>query len=156
MGYTTGVQAVSKESEETALPVCLVLDGAEMNEIQTLEAAVQNLLDVLWESQIVLIEEESDTKQKMGFEICLKGDTFYISIVQYRQMTEIAPPRLSPRELEIARLIIKGMQNKSIAYALGLSPCTVSTYTKRIYLKLNVCSRTELVAKLLHDFAQFF
>jgi two-component system, NarL family, nitrate/nitrite response regulator NarL len=57
--------------------------------------------------------------------------------------------RLSPRELQIAQLIAEGMPNKAIAAALKIKPDTVGTYMKRMYLKLNVNTRAEMVAKVI-------
>ena len=58
---------------------------------------------------------------------------------------------LSPREQEIARLVAEGHPNKVIADVLEISPWTVATYLRRIFAKLNVCSRAAMVAKLLED-----
>ncbi len=57
---------------------------------------------------------------------------------------------LSPREQEIARLISRGLPNKVIATVLEISLWTVSTHLKRIFLKLNVNSRAEMVANLIN------
>ena len=58
---------------------------------------------------------------------------------------------LSPREQEIIRLICAGLPNKAISDVLEISPWTVGTYLKRIFAKLNVGSRAEMVAKVLQD-----
>lgn len=58
---------------------------------------------------------------------------------------------LSPREREITRLIIKGLPNKTIAVVLNISRWTVGTYVKRIFAKLNVNTRAELVARVLQE-----
>jgi DNA-binding NarL/FixJ family response regulator len=60
------------------------------------------------------------------------------------------PPRhcLSPRELEVARLIADGFTNRAIGSALDISSWTVSTHTRRIFVKLGVCCRAEMVAQL--------
>lgn len=55
---------------------------------------------------------------------------------------------LSPREMEIARLICLGKQNKEIAYVTGLSEHTVENHLKRIYRKLEIHNRAALVAKM--------
>lgn len=57
--------------------------------------------------------------------------------------------QLSQREQEIARLIAAGCSDKMIAHHLALSACTVSTYVRRIFAKLAVNSRAEMVARLL-------
>jgi DNA-binding CsgD family transcriptional regulator len=62
-----------------------------------------------------------------------------------------AGPALSPRELEIARLVAKGYANKSIASVLDISSWTVSSHLRRIFSKLGVTSRAAMVAQLLDD-----
>ncbi len=52
---------------------------------------------------------------------------------------------LSPRELEIARLVEERKSNKAIARALSISPRTVSTHLSNIFQKLGIGSRGELV-----------
>jgi DNA-binding CsgD family transcriptional regulator len=56
---------------------------------------------------------------------------------------------LSPRELEVARMVAKGYANKSIASVLDISSWTVSSHLRRIYTKLGVTSRAAMVARLL-------
>lgn len=53
---------------------------------------------------------------------------------------------LSPREREIVRLVAKGLPNKTIAAVLDISPWTVSTHLRRIFAKLQVTSRAQMVA----------
>ena len=57
--------------------------------------------------------------------------------------------RLSPREQEIARMVANGRTNSAIAGALDISVWTVSTHLRRIFAKLAVGSRAEMVAHLL-------
>jgi DNA-binding CsgD family transcriptional regulator len=58
---------------------------------------------------------------------------------------------LSPRELEIARMVAKGYANKSIATVLDISSWTVSSHLRRIFSKLGVTSRAAMVAQLLDE-----
>lgn len=51
---------------------------------------------------------------------------------------------LSPRELEIVRLVSRGLRNKEIARELGITEGTVKVYLHTIYEKLEVTSRVEL------------
>lgn len=55
---------------------------------------------------------------------------------------------LSPRESQIARLIADGATNRLIASVLDISLWTVSTHIRRIFAKLGVNSRAEMVAHL--------
>jgi two-component system nitrate/nitrite response regulator NarL len=59
--------------------------------------------------------------------------------------------RLSPREREIVNLVAQGLPNKMIASVLEISPWTVATHLRRIFVKLGVNSRAEMVAQALKD-----
>jgi len=58
-----------------------------------------------------------------------------------------APPLLTPREAEILTLIGRGMSNKSVARALGISVHTVKFHLEALFAKLDATSRAEAVAK---------
>jgi DNA-binding CsgD family transcriptional regulator len=51
--------------------------------------------------------------------------------------------------MQIARLVARGATNRTIASALEISAWTVSTHLRRIFAKLGVSSRAEMVATLL-------
>lgn len=56
---------------------------------------------------------------------------------------------LSPRELEILRLLAKGLRYKEIADQLSINIGTVRTHVRHIYEKLHVTSRTEAAMTLM-------
>lgn len=58
---------------------------------------------------------------------------------------------LSPRERQIALMVAHGRTNQAIATSLDISVWTVSTHLRRIFAKLAVSSRAEMVARLLAD-----
>ena len=55
---------------------------------------------------------------------------------------------LSYRELEVLSLLMKGKSNRSIASELFISINTVKTHLVHVYGKLEVCSRTQAVARM--------
>ena len=57
--------------------------------------------------------------------------------------------KLSVREAEIVRLMLKGHSTKSMARLLGNSPETVKVHRKRIYAKLKIASQGELFSLFL-------
>jgi DNA-binding NarL/FixJ family response regulator len=59
-----------------------------------------------------------------------------------------AETALSPREQQVIELLVKGYSYKEVASQLGISTGTVGTYVTRIYEKLHVTSRREIVARL--------
>jgi LuxR family maltose regulon positive regulatory protein len=54
---------------------------------------------------------------------------------------------LSPRELEVLRLVAAGLTNQEIADQLVIAPGTAKRHTINIYGKLGVNNRTQAVAK---------
>lgn len=62
--------------------------------------------------------------------------------------------KLSAREAEIVRLILKGHSTKSMARLLGNSPETVKVHRKRIYVKLKISSQIELFSMFLGALAE--
>jgi two-component system, NarL family, response regulator YdfI len=57
----------------------------------------------------------------------------------------LASSPLTDRETEVLNLLSKGLANKQIAIALGISEHTVKFHVSSIYTKLNVTNRTEAV-----------
>jgi DNA-binding NarL/FixJ family response regulator len=52
---------------------------------------------------------------------------------------------LTPTEIRVVDLVVKGMSNKEVAAALVISSKTVELHLSHVYAKLDVASRTELV-----------
>jgi DNA-binding NarL/FixJ family response regulator len=57
----------------------------------------------------------------------------------------VSPGPLTERESEVLGLLARGLANKQIAVALGISEHTVKFHVSSIYSKLNVTNRTEAV-----------
>lgn len=56
---------------------------------------------------------------------------------------------LSPRQAEVALLILKGHSTLSIALHLGLSPQTIKVFRKQLYARCQISSQAELFALML-------
>ena len=75
-------------------------------------------------------------------------------IARVRRATERTVPSregaagsaLTPRELEVLKLLASGLGQKKIAQTLFITPKTVATHIQRILIKLEVHSRAEAVA----------
>jgi DNA-binding NarL/FixJ family response regulator len=106
-------------------------------------------IDDLENMLLSCLEEMASGNERKTFEICFKGRVYRVSIHSLSHVVDEARMVLSPRELQISQLISQGLTNKAIASKLKLRPCTVNTYIKRIFMKLNVNCRAEMVAKVL-------
>jgi DNA-binding CsgD family transcriptional regulator len=60
--------------------------------------------------------------------------------------------RLSPREMQIVQGVFEDRKEESIAYELGISPHTVNTYFQRLYAKLRVSSRAQLIVRVMAEY----
>ena len=59
--------------------------------------------------------------------------------------SQLAPPPLTERELEVIRALAQGMSDRQIAQSLGISEKTVRNHTSNIYRKLHIFDRTQAV-----------
>lgn len=64
---------------------------------------------------------------------------------QSKHLTKHGERRLTPRELQIVRLLAAGRSNKQVAFILAISVKTVEAHRSRIMLKLKLDSLVGLV-----------
>jgi two-component system NarL family response regulator len=67
-----------------------------------------------------------------------------------RLAERIPRSELSPRELEILKLIAKGGSNRAIANALAISEGTVRVHASNIFAKLGCSDRAQAVSEAFH------
>jgi two-component system NarL family response regulator len=71
------------------------------------------------------------------------GQTYLPAAVSAALDNQFAPCDLSARELQVLELIVAGLVNKQIAYALEIAEYTVKNHVKSILEKLHVQDRTQ-------------
>lgn len=79
-------------------------------------------------------------------EIWLDNQTFKNILQGINALGVDKSSALSSREKEIVNLIGKGLRNKEIAHQLNISETTVKTHLNRIFHKLNLKARSELIS----------
>jgi len=109
------------------------------------------------------LSKRSDPEMYGEAVLAVVNDKKYLSDVVRKQLVTQLPQNynkikrkkwigLTERELEISRLLIRGMWTKEIATELQLKLSTVSTFKKKIFEKCGVTSSIEL-SKIIDDVA---
>ncbi len=71
------------------------------------------------------------------------------ALLQRRRRVSVEKPSLSPRELEVLRLMATSATYREIATQLIIAESTVHTYVRRILKKLDQSKRTQAVLKAM-------
>jgi two-component system, NarL family, response regulator len=77
------------------------------------------------------------------------GEKWIQSSIQTLVSQRADRPELTPREMEVLKLLVAGLTNREIASVLGNSENTVRNHTISIFAKLYVSDRAEAVAAAL-------
>jgi DNA-binding NarL/FixJ family response regulator len=83
-----------------------------------------------------------------AMEVVARGEVWLSPALQSRLVGALvnpSPDRLTPREREIVRLVAFGLRNAEVAAELYISPVTVKTHLGRVFEKLGVRDRADLV-----------
>jgi DNA-binding CsgD family transcriptional regulator len=76
--------------------------------------------------------------------------TFFIQESTWSDIMRLL--KISGREAEIIRYIMTGEPDKCIASHLGISTHTVSTHLERLYIKLSVTTRSQLITRIFAEY----
>lgn len=113
------------------------------NEIEYLLRAVE-----IGVNGYVLKDSNSDVLKKAIVTICNGENYIQSSLVPYLKMKQEKkkqkqPDNLTHREMEVLKLLAKGLFNKEIADSLSISEKTVKNHVSSIFKKINVSDRTQ-------------
>lgn len=131
----TGIEAATAIRKEfpAARMIALTTYGGDEDIRRTLAAGVQAYLtkDVLHDELLKAIRAVH------------AGQTYLPAGVAAALAAQMPRPDLSARELQVLELIVRGLANKQIAYALSIAEHTVKNHVKSILSKLGVQDRTQ-------------
>jgi two-component system NarL family response regulator len=135
MGGVEAIQAIRGEFPSAKVIVLSTYEGDD-DIFRALEAGATSYLlkDTLAEDLVRVIRE------------VFAGGRPLPAPVAKRLADRMLHPDLTARELDVLRLIARGMRNKEIAAQLGISEETTQGHVKNILSKLGLHDRTEAVA----------
>jgi DNA-binding NarL/FixJ family response regulator len=135
MGGVAAIQAIRGQFPSAKVIVLSTYQGDE-DIYRALEAGATTYLlkDTLAEDLVRVIRE------------VFAGGRPLPAPVAQRLADRMLQPDLTARELDVLRLIAKGMRNKEIAARLGIGEETTQGHVKNILLKFGLHDRTEAVA----------
>lgn len=135
MPVMSGVEAAAAIRKEypNARMIALTTYGGDEDVRRALAAGVQAYLtkDVLHDELLKAIRA------------VYAGQTYLPAAVAAALAAQMPRPDLSARELQVLELIVQGLANKQIAYALSIAEHTVKNHVKNILSKLGVQDRTQ-------------
>jgi DNA-binding NarL/FixJ family response regulator len=145
MPHKNGLE-VLKELKAGEVPTRAVLLVAELDDEELLEATRQDVAGVVLKEMAPRLLVQCLRKVHSGkrwiertsaaraFETLLRRE------VSTRELARL----LTPREIEMAKMVSRGLRNKAIAELMFVSESTVKTHLHSIFEKLGVRSRSEL------------
>ena len=119
----------------------------------TAESFMDDIDDILrslvstLEKSIYPVSEDGDGAG-LGERVLLDVEIGDVRLVAVRRGAPSPMSMLSPREREIARMVALGYPNKTIASVLDISSWTVASHLRRVFMKLQVTSRTAMITRL--------
>ena len=93
-----------------------------------------------------LIKDTPHTKLVAAIRAVAKGRRIISPEILQNISDQPDPPELSPRQLEILRLVADGLTTKAISNKLEIGPDGVNAHLRTIFSKLGAASRSEAVA----------
>lgn len=100
-----------------------------------------------------VVKDNADRELPQAVKAVVRGEQYVSPLLGARLDAvdrALTENRLTPREVEVLRLIALGHTSVEMGQQLGLSPRTVETHRAHIHKKLGLSSRAELVRYALH------
>lgn len=132
MGGVEAITAIRKDTPTARIIVLTTYDGDE-DIYRALQAGARGYLlkDMFGEELVDAIRT------------VFAGKTRIPKLVAERLAERMGGPALTNRELDVLRLIVKGMSNREIGQQLNISEATVKTHINSLLSKLQVTDRTQ-------------
>ena len=92
-----------------------------------------------------LLKDATSEELLAAVRLVHKGERHLPPAIAARLAERLIHPALTPREMDVLRLVARGRSNKEIATAMFVTEETVKTHVKALFHKLDVHDRAEAV-----------
>ena len=134
MGGVEAIMAICAEFKQARIAVLTTYDSDE-DIYRGLQAGAQGYL----------LKDAKPGELLNAIRVIHNGQKYIPPEVGAKLLQRMSNPELSERELEVLRLMAKGMGNQEIGAALSIGESTVKSHVNRILSKLGVSDRTQAV-----------
>lgn len=100
------------------------------------------------------LEKDKSKNIDLGDSVYKRPDVSLLDEKQWRYIQRRY--RISPRELEVAKLVCMGFVNGNIAKELKVKPGTVKSHLKSIFGKTRTRNKITLLLRFMEDVNEFF
>jgi DNA-binding NarL/FixJ family response regulator len=139
MPRVSGIEALRQIRAEFPEAQVLLLTTSDMEEdfVEALEAGAAGYL----------VKTSEPTEVIAAIRVVADGGSYLPEGIRARLAARPARRAFTPREMEVLDLLRRGMSNRDIGVALGLSENTAKFHVKTLLVKLEAADRTEAVAR---------
>jgi DNA-binding NarL/FixJ family response regulator len=132
------------KGQNPRVPILVITsDHNKQTIVEVLETGVNGFLfKDCYQDEIIRAVDAIMAGQKF---YCNKVFDILMETRQQKTVGDCLPTKLTIREIDIIKLVVKGQSTITIAQNLNLSPHTISTHRKNIIKKLKIKSPVELV-----------
>ena len=153
MPKSSGIEAcrATKEVAPSAKIVMLTISDEEEDLFEAIRAGASGYLlkdiplDEVAEAVRAVHGGQSLINPSMAGKLLTEFATLAKRDSEEEQAQHVAPPKLTDREMEVLKLVARGMNNRDIAKELFISENTVKNHVRNILEKLQIHSRMEAV-----------
>jgi two-component system NarL family response regulator len=153
MPKSSGIEACRaiKEVAPSAKIVMLTISDEEEDLFEAIRAGASGYLlkdiplDEVAEAVRSVHGGQSLINPSMAGKLLTEFATLAKRDTEEEQVQHVAPPKLTDREMEVLKLVARGMNNRDIAKELFISENTVKNHVRNILEKLQIHSRMEAV-----------
>jgi DNA-binding NarL/FixJ family response regulator len=156
MPRRTGIEACTaiKDVVPSAKIIMLTISDEEADLYEAIKAGATGYLlkEISIDEVASAIREVAGGKSLISPSMASKLLTEFASMIKKNDERQQVPaPRLTDRELEVLKLVAKGLNNRDIAKELFISENTVKNHIRNILEKLQLHSRMEAVVYAVRE-----